>query len=286
MSEKTTALALMDGNELEVIQRTGKLLAASGYFDAKGDAITQMAQMAAKIMAGRELGFGPFASVNGIYIIKGRPSISASLMATAVKNSQRYDYRVKRLDNDGCTLEFFEMVNGKRESIGISTFTSADATKAGTENMGKFPRNMMFARAMSNGVKWFCPDVFSGNAIYVPEELGAETDGDGNVVEGSMRVVDTATGEIFDRPVAIDDDAPSTPEAVIASWRNSAEMFQWAVDVGGCANTFEAKNSWKNVVTEHGGEVTDENRETIRRAFYDKQLRKAEEHRQIEAVAA
>ena len=28
---------------------------------------------------------------------------------------------------------------------------------------------MLFARAISNGVKWYCPDVFGG-PVYVPEE--------------------------------------------------------------------------------------------------------------------
>jgi hypothetical protein len=67
-------------------------------------------------------------------------------------------------------------------SLGLSDFYEARRRKAGTQNMDKFGRNMMFARAMSNGVKWFCPDVFDGNAVYVPEELGATVDGDGNVI--------------------------------------------------------------------------------------------------------
>jgi hypothetical protein len=37
--------------------------------------------------------------------------------------------------------------------------------------MDKFPANMLFARAISNGVKWFTPDVFQG-PVYVPEEMG------------------------------------------------------------------------------------------------------------------
>jgi hypothetical protein len=42
--------------------------------------------MCVKVLAGRELGFGPFASVNGIHVIKGKPGIvSANLMAAAVK---------------------------------------------------------------------------------------------------------------------------------------------------------------------------------------------------------
>ena len=33
---------------------------------------------------------------------------------------------------------------------------------------------MLFARAISNGVKFFCPDVFAG-PVYTPEEMNVET---------------------------------------------------------------------------------------------------------------
>ena len=93
------------------------------------------------------------------------------------------------MDADACEIEFFERVDGRRESLGVSTFTKQDAAAAKTQNMDKFARNMLFARAMSNGVKWFVPDVFNGNAVYVPEELGAEVDGDGNVIDTTARVI-------------------------------------------------------------------------------------------------
>lgn len=183
-----TQLAIIQADELETIQRTAKLLAASGYFGSERDSIVAMAQVATKIMAGRELGFGAFASVNGIHVISGKPAIGANLMASAVKSSGRYDYRVKEMTKEKCVIEFFERIGDKRESIGISEFTKADATAAKTQNMDKFARNMLFARAMSNGVRWYCPDIFSGNAVYVPEELGAEVDGDGNVVDTTYTV--------------------------------------------------------------------------------------------------
>lgn len=198
-------------DDLEVVQRTARLLAVSGYFDAKGDTPTAIAQVATKILAGRELGFGPFAAVNGIYIIQGRPAVGANLMAAAVKGSGRYDYRVKTMTDTECSLEFFAVANGHRESLGVSTFTAKDAKAAGTKNLDKFPRNMLFARAMSNGVRWYCPDVFSGNAVYVPEELGADVDGDGNVVNGSVRTVDAATGEILPHAAATPRSAPPQP---------------------------------------------------------------------------
>jgi hypothetical protein len=59
------------------------------------------------------------------------------------------------------------------QTIGVSSFTMEDAKRAGLsggDNWKKYPRNMLFARAMSNGAKWYCPDVFGG-PVYTPDEL-------------------------------------------------------------------------------------------------------------------
>ena len=146
--------------------RLGEVLAQSGYFqDAR-----QAAQAIVKVMAGRELGFGPIASMTGIHIIQGRPAIGADLMAKAVKRSGRYNYRVTELTDEACSIDFFEKSGEAWQPIGTSRFTRQDATKAKTKNLDAFPRNMLFARAMSNGVKWFCPDAL-GLTTYTPEEL-------------------------------------------------------------------------------------------------------------------
>lgn len=156
------------------VERAAKAMAASGFFtDTKS-----ISQAIVKIMAGQELGFGPFASMNGVYIIQGRPSFGANMMAAAVKASGRYNYRVIEMSDHRCEIAFFE----QGQECGRSIFTIEDARKAGTKNLDKFPRNMLFARAMSNGVRWYCPDVTNGSAVYTPEELGAEVDPDGNVV--------------------------------------------------------------------------------------------------------
>lgn len=179
----------MNSNELAIrntsiirnvddLGRIGKMMADSGYFiDAK-----QAAQAGVKVLAGQEMGFGAFASMTGIYIIQGKPSVGANLMASAVKSNPKYDYRVREMSNKVCKIEFFELINGKQESIGVSEFTIEEARTAGVKNLDKYPRNMLFARAMSNGIRWYCPDVFSGNVTYTPEELGADVDADGNVI--------------------------------------------------------------------------------------------------------
>lgn len=147
---------------LNEIMKMAEVFAQSGMFtDAK-----QMGQAFVKIQAGQEVGIPPFASMSGIHIIQGKPTIGAGIIASCIKGSGKYDYKVKEMSENICSIDFFQ---GK-EFIGNSEFTIEDAKKAGTKNIDKFPKNMLFARSISNGVKWYCPDVFAG-PVYVPEEM-------------------------------------------------------------------------------------------------------------------
>lgn len=169
-----SAVARPAADSISDLRQLGQVFAKSGFFSD----VREEAQAIVKIMAGGELGFPPITSMTGIYIVKGKVSLSANLMAARVKSSGKYDFRVKEMSATKCAIEFFQ--NG--ESIGVSDFTIEDAKKAGTQNIDKFPRNMLYARAMSNGCKWFCPDIFAGG-IYTPEELGAPVNEDGEVIE-------------------------------------------------------------------------------------------------------
>jgi len=166
------------------LENVAKAMVSSGYFTDS----TKISQAIVKIMAGREIGLGPFSSMNGIHIIQGKPAFGANIMAGKVKSSGRYNYRVTEMTDAVCTIEFMEYLNGSWITTGTSSFSIADAKKAGTKNLDKFPRNMLFARAMSNGVRWYCPDVMNGSVVYTPEELGADVDQDGNVI--NVEVVD------------------------------------------------------------------------------------------------
>ena len=162
-------------HSMDDAMKAANAMAASGFFqDAR-----QAAQAVVKILAGQELGVGPFTSMTGVYIIQGRPALSANIMAAAVKRSGRYNFRVVELTDTRCEIAFFE--NG--QECGRSTFTADEARKAGTKNMDKYPRNMLYARAISNGVRWFCPDVLGGSPVYTPEELGASVNEDGQVID-------------------------------------------------------------------------------------------------------
>ena len=159
MTTEVKTIQIMPVTDIMVMAKT---FAESGMFtDTK-----QAAQAFVKIQAGQEIGIAPFAAMTGIHIIQGKPTIGAGLIASRVKGSGKYDYKVLEMTEKNCSIDFYQ---GK-EMIGNSTFGIEDAKKAQTKNIDKFPKNMLFARAISNGVKWFCPDVFSG-PIYTPEEM-------------------------------------------------------------------------------------------------------------------
>lgn len=162
MSHEITKINQMPVTEIMSI---GKAFVESGMFPD----VKSAAQAVVKIQAGQEIGIPPFAAMTGIHIIQGRPTVGAGLIASKVKSSGKYNYKVVENTERKCSIDFYE---GK-EMIGNSTFTIEDAKKAGTKNIDKFPKNMLFARAISNGVKWFTPDVFNG-PVYTPEEMNVE----------------------------------------------------------------------------------------------------------------
>lgn len=154
-------------NQMETLKEPmalGEIFAKSGLFP---DIKTQ-AQAAVKILAGRELGLSPFEAMSGIYFVNNRMALTSNIMASLIKKGKKYDYSVKKLDDQECTI----VVTKGDVEIGVSTFTVKDAAKAGLinkDNWKNYPRNMMFARALSNAVRWFAPDSVSG--YYLIEEI-------------------------------------------------------------------------------------------------------------------
>lgn len=185
----SNALAVRDEQkDFGELMKVGAMIAKSGYFqDAREEA-----QAVVKVLAGKELGIGPVTAMQGIYIVKGRVTLGANLMASLIKSSGRYNYRILELTDKVCRIQFYE--DGK--PVGESSFTMDDAKKAGLggANWTGYARNMLFARALSNGAKWYCPDAFSGTTPYTREEI----EQDGTIEELPTVEVDTATGEVIE----------------------------------------------------------------------------------------
>jgi hypothetical protein len=162
---ETTAVAVPQMSLSDVMQ-LGSIAIASGNFPD----LRNNEQAIVRIMAGRELGLQPMTALRDLYVVEGKVAMSSGLIASMIRNHPKYNYKIRSMDNEHCIIDFFE--NG--EQVGDSAFSIEDARQAGIYRQGsgwtKYPRNMLFARALTNGARWHCPDAFDG-AVYTPEEL-------------------------------------------------------------------------------------------------------------------
>lgn len=184
-ADNSSAIAV---RSLDDVKRLSLIFIGSGMFASDNGGMSeeqQMYQAGVKIIAGVEFGIQPFAAMRGINLIKGKAEMSANLMAAKVKAHPKYDYTVEQLDRDGCRLIFWEIPyprapRSEWAKLGPSDFNAEDARLAGlstgknADTWRKFARNMYFARAISNGVRIYTPDVFYGAPVYVEGEISGE----------------------------------------------------------------------------------------------------------------
>lgn len=121
-----------------------------------------------------ELGLQPTLALRGLYLSKsGAVGFSAELLKTLVQASNRWKWKVVQKDPKGCVLEWYEKENGSWELLGTSSFTVEDQKKAclGGDAWNKYPEDMCFARAVTRGIRTYCPAVTGGVGAYDIEEV-------------------------------------------------------------------------------------------------------------------
>jgi hypothetical protein len=106
----------------------------------------------------------------GVSVIQGRPSLSAGLVSSLIKQSNRYDYRVNEWSATACKISFYQ----GNQLLGTSVYTIEDAKRAQlvkpSSNWEKYPKSMVFARAITQGARAYTPDIFMG-PVYTPDEI-------------------------------------------------------------------------------------------------------------------
>lgn len=156
----------------------------SGYFSD----VKSLAQAYVKVLAGEELGLSPFASMTGLTMIEGKLGMTSNLMATLLQESRDYDYRIVDSTNERAEIAFYR---GDTE-LGTSVFTIEDAQRAGLVKQKsaweKYPKAMLFARALTQGIRLYCPIVTKGSPAYTVEELGVEVNQDGEPISPAIEV--------------------------------------------------------------------------------------------------
>lgn len=161
---------IIQANQFDPIQ-IGNVFAQSGMFPDTRDA----AQCATKLVIGQSLGLTAYDSMAGLHIVKSKVVLASNTMAAAIKRSGKYDYRAKTTE-EACTITFYDVTGEEPHAIGSTTWTMADAKKAGLggDNWRKYPKAMLFARCISAGYREHCPDALGAAPVYT--EAHGETE--------------------------------------------------------------------------------------------------------------
>ena len=151
-------------------------LLAPGEASAVTGNITRQAIVAAKVMAGAELGFPPMTSVRLFHYVKGQVALSAHAMkANAIQHSVRFAYS----EGSGDGAWWCECTGNRTYANGaVDTYSfrydTAMARKAGLWRAGSpwdtTPWAMVRKTATVEVCRVLVPDVLGG--LYDPDELG------------------------------------------------------------------------------------------------------------------
>lgn len=133
-------------------------------------------EAAAKISVGREIGISPMTAMGSLWIVSGRLVMSYPLLASLVQRSTRFRYRVLENSATKASIAFLERVGDAWEELGTSTFTIEMAKRANLTSKQpwvQYPEAMLFARALSQGVRMMCPSL-----TLMPAYVQGEIDND------------------------------------------------------------------------------------------------------------
>ena len=225
MSNK--ALALNANSDFNVLMKYADVFVQSKRFATENDVY----QAAVKIQAGRELGLQPIQSMNNVVIVNGKITLGAGLISALIKSSNKYNYKIIKHDDNECELEFYELFNGEWITSGVSKFTMEDAKQAGLSVKSvwkQYPRNMLFSRAITNGARWYTPDVFGG-PIYTAEEIkNGGYDTEEYVSESGLDGIEYASWDLFKQKVKAEIDSTITDNQIKEFLKS--KNFSWETD--------------------------------------------------------
>lgn len=175
--EKTTALAVPRATfGISEIRAMAEAVARGGLFLG-----VKSPEAAATLMwLCQAEGLHPIVALRRYHIIDGKPSMRADAM---LADFQRAGGRVTwlRSDEQTCEAEF----RPPNADAGLKvSWTMADAKRAdldGKPNWKKYPRQMLRARTISEGIRAVIPEIVAG--VYTPEEVQDFDDGEPGKVE-------------------------------------------------------------------------------------------------------
>lgn len=206
---------------LPELRKIGEIMYSSGMFKD----LRSVQQAMVKLLAGAELGYGPFQSLRAFHVIEGKPVETAGEIAARIKRSKTHDYSHffidaggarwdtisgKNADLHGCVVTI-RIKEGRKwfnqEPVRFNMEDARDAGLAGKTNWKNYKRAMLFARTITEAARAHCADLFGG-PIYTPEELGADVtiDGSGEMVLTGSSTPPPANGNGEKAPPEVDNE--------------------------------------------------------------------------------
>jgi hypothetical protein len=167
-----TPVAVMDANFISVREyykdmQSGILLAKT-LSAIGGDSAEKSF---AKMVFGAELGFGPAASLRAVYLLNGKFGLYADGMVALAKQ-EGWDLEITHSDPPGTSCRVHATKPGKKPygfTYTIEMARQAGLPKGPDSNWGKYPWDMLYARAAAHVCRKVCPGKLHG--IYTPEEI-------------------------------------------------------------------------------------------------------------------
>lgn len=168
--------------EFAMIRQLGEAAVKSGFLP---NGIKTVEQAVIIMLKAREIGVPPMQAFSSIAVINGKPTMSAELMLSLIYRNvpgARIDY--DEISDKICRI-YAGRPNGKVTLFSFSMDDAARANLAGRGPWVTYPSAMLRARCISAMARAMFPDALSG-VVYTPEELGANVDGDGNIVNQTV----------------------------------------------------------------------------------------------------
>lgn len=179
------------------------------------------ADVLAILLYGQEIGLAPMQAVQGIYVVNGRPTLSAQTWLALVR---RAGHQATVKENSTTKAVVF-MRRGDTGEEHTEEYTFDDATTAkltGKDVWKQHPKRMLLARAVSNAAKFICPEV----------ALGFYSEADIDDLKADV-VPDTIADSDVQRPIGAEaDDEPVDAEVVADEVAGLAEQFDFAAKPG------------------------------------------------------
>ena len=234
----TTDLVKSEAQQLDAYIRNAECLADANLLPPAYR--KNPANILLAIQTGAPLGFTAVQSISGIHIISGKPTMSADMMAAAVRRAG-HKLRIEADDTQATAI----LIRADDPDFEFkSVWTMERAQRAGLLSNSpwrKYPAAMLKSRAITEVARQGANDALYG-VIYSPEELGETVNEAGDVITGHVQVETTQPTPPAPAPAA-EPEPEQQAELVITSEQQEL-IDRYAVTLNLDRETVLATSAW------------------------------------------